>query len=126
MRFGPRPPVSLTGPTWLVTGVNNGRGGVASVVEGTRLDATFGDDGIVSGSTGCNSYRGLYTVSALAIAFGSLISTRQACPSDAATDQERAFLAALAASTRYELQGDRLTLRNDDGAAQVNLVRPPG
>jgi heat shock protein HslJ len=126
MVFSPRPQVSLTGSPWQVVGVNNGHEAVASVVSGTQLDATFGEDGIVSGSTGCNTYRGLYTVAGVAIAFGSLLSTRRPCPSDAATAQEQAFLAALGASTRYELRGDRLTLRNDAGATQVDLVRPPG
>jgi heat shock protein HslJ len=126
MVFSPRPPVSLTGPTWQVLGVNNGHGGVASVVAGTQLDVTFGEDGIVSGSTGCNRYRGLYVTADPAISFGPLATTRRACASDEAAAQEQAFLAALAASTRYELQGSRLTLRNDAGATQVNLTRPTG
>jgi heat shock protein HslJ len=126
MVFSPRPPVSLTGPAWQVLSVNNGHGGVVSVLTGTRLDVTFGENGIVSGNTGCNNYRGLYTVTGATIAFGQLVSTRRACPSEEATAQEQAFLAALAASTRYEPRGDRLTLRNDAGAAQVDLVRPTG
>jgi heat shock protein HslJ len=126
MVFSPQPPVSLTGPAWQVLGVNNGRGAVVSVVPETQLDATFDENGIVSGTTGCNTYRGLHTVTGATIAFGSLISTRRACPSDAAAAQEQAFLAALSASTRYEQRGDRLTLRDDAGAAQVDLVRPAG
>ena len=126
MVFSPRPPVSLTGSAWQVLSVNNGRGAVASVVPETQLDVTFGENGIVSGSTGCNAYRGLYTVAGTSIAFGSLITTRWACPSEAASAQEQAFLAALAASTRYEPRGDRLTLRDDAGAAQVDMIRPPG
>ena len=118
--------MSLTGPAWQVLSVSNGRGALASVVSGTQLDATFGENGIVGGSTGCNTYRGLYTVTGATIAFGSLVSTRRACPSEEATAQEQAFLAALGASTRFELRGDRLTLRDDAGAAQVDLVRPPG
>ena len=126
MVFSPRPPVSLTGPAWQVLSVNNGRGAVASVLPETQLDVTFGGHGIVSGNTGCNNYRGLYTVTGATIAFGPLVSTRRACPSEAATAQEQAFLAALAASTRYEPRGDRLTLRDDGGAVQVDMVRPTG
>ena len=126
MIFSPRPPSSLTGPAWQVLSVNNGRGAVVSVLADTQLDVTFGENGIVSGTTGCNNYRGLYTVTGATIAFGSLVSTRRACPSEEAAAQEQAFLAALAASTRYEPRGDRLTLRNDAGAAQVDLVRPTG
>ena len=126
MVFSARPPVSLTGPAWQVLSVNNGREAIVSVLPETQLTATFGEDGIVDGNTGCNSYRGLYTVTGAMIAFGSLIATRRACLSVAAAAQEQAFLAALVASTSYELLGDRLTLRDDAGAAQVDLIRPPG
>src|SRR5262245_23765161 len=88
---------------------------LASVVPETQPDATFGDDGVVSGNTGCNSYRGLYTTTGVTIAIGSLVSTRRACPSEAATAQEQAFLAALGESTGYELRVDRLTLRDAGG-----------
>lgn len=124
MVFAPQPPVSLAGVAWRVQSVNNGRGGVVSVLAETQLSATFGDDGAVNGDTGCNLYRGPYTVSGSTIAFGPLTSTRRACLSNAAAAQEQAFLAALATSTRFELVGDGLTLRDAAGATQVVLVRP--
>jgi heat shock protein HslJ len=123
MYFTPQPQASLTGVPWRVQSVNNGRGGVASVVVGTRLSVTFGDDGIVSGETGCNAFRGSYTVTGTTIELGQLITTRRACTSEAAGAQEQAFLAALASSTHLELSGDRLTLRNDAGSTQIILVR---
>jgi heat shock protein HslJ len=123
MYFTPQPPASLTGAAWRVQSVNNGRGGVASVFADTRLSATFGDDGTVTGETGCNTYRGPYTLDGATIAFGPLITTRRACLSEQAAAQEQAFTAALAASARYELAGDRLTLRDANGATQVILVR---
>jgi len=121
--FSPQPQASLTGTTWRVQSVNNGRGGVQSVVAGTQLSMTFGDDGTVSGETGCNTFRGAYTVTDATIEFSPLITTRRACASEAASAQEQAFLAALGASTRYELSGDRLILRNDAGSTQVALVK---
>src|SRR3954447_24665577 len=126
MLFSPQPPLSLSGPDWQVLSVNNGRGAVVTVLPETQLDATFGENGIVSGSTGCNNYRALYSVAGPAIAIGTLISTRRACQSEAAGAQEQAFLAALSASSRYEVGGGRLTLRNDEGATQVQMVRPTG
>jgi heat shock protein HslJ len=124
MVFSPQPPVSLTGAPWRVQSVNNGRGGVVSVLADTQLSATFGEDGTVSGDTGCNTFRGPYTVTDATIAFGPMATTRRACLSEPAAAQEQAFLAALAASTRFELAGDRLTLRDDPGSTQVILVRP--
>jgi heat shock protein HslJ len=123
MVFSPQPAASLTGTPWRVQSVNNGRGGVASVVQGTQLSATFGEDGNVSGETGCNMFRGPYTLTDDTISFGALISTRRACLSEAATAQEQAFLAALAASSRVELTPNRLTLRDSSGATQVILAR---
>jgi heat shock protein HslJ len=123
MVFSPQPAVSLTGAPWRVLSVNNGRGSVSSVVQGTQLSVTFGEDGNASGETGCNTFRGPYTVTDETISFGGLVTTRRACLSEAAGAQEQAFLAALAASTRFELAGGRLTLRNDAGATQVTLTR---
>jgi len=123
MVFSLQPPLSLTDSVWQVQSVNNGKGGVVTVLPETSLDATFNENGIVGGNTGCNTYRGLYVAADGTIAFSPLITTRRACLSDEAAAQEQAFLVALGASTRYELRGNRLTLRNDAGATQVNLVR---
>lgn len=124
MIFSRVAPPSLTGVTWRVTGVNNGREAVVSVLPETQLTAVFGEDARVSGDTWCNMYAGPYTVSGPNMSFGPLITTRRACMSEAANAQEQAFLAALEATARFEMQGDRLTLRDADGATQVTLVRP--
>ena len=55
MIFSPVAPPSLTRVTWRVTGVNNGREAVVSVLPETQLTAVFGEDGRVSGDTGCDS-----------------------------------------------------------------------
>ncbi len=124
MIFAPEPPASLTSREWRVTGINNGRGGVVSVLPDVPLTVQFGDDGNVSGNSGCNMFRGPYTVAGSTLSIGDLISTRRACISDALNAQEQQLLAALAASTTYQLAGDRLTLRDASGAQQVGLVRP--
>ena len=46
---------------WVVTGYNNGAGGVVSPAVGTTLTATFTAD-MVSGSSGCNTFTGSYTL----------------------------------------------------------------
>jgi heat shock protein HslJ len=115
--------VSLAGAPWQVVSYNNGRGGVVSVSAGSTITALFGDDGRVSGDTGCNRYEASYTIDGLSIAVGPIATTRRACSSEDLATQEALFLTALGAATRYELIGDKLTLRNDDGAAQVILLR---
>jgi heat shock protein HslJ len=124
MLFKAQPPASFTGVTWRVVNYNNGRGGVVSVLPDVPLTVAFDDAGRVSGDAGCNMFFGQYSVTGSALSIGPLATTRRACVSDELTRQEQAFLAALAASTTYELTGDRLTLRDAGGATQVVLVRP--
>jgi heat shock protein HslJ len=112
---------TLVGPSWQATGVNNGRGGVASLVAGTAIDATFGEDGRVSGRAGCNRYHGPFRVDGPRLGIGPLASTRMACPDEAVMEQEAAFLAAMGRATTFRIDGDRLELRDDDGALQVSF-----
>lgn len=109
---------TLIGTAWHAVGVNNGRGGVASLVAGTEITATFGEDGRVAGRAGCNRYHGPFQADGERIRIGPLASTRMACPPDV-MEQEAAYLAALGRATVSRIDGDRLELRDDGGALQV-------
>lgn len=124
MIFQLQGPAALSGGTWRVVSVNNGQGGVVSVLPDVELNATFGDDGSISGNAGCNGYRGQYTLTGDQIALTSIVSTQRACLATPLNVQERAFLDALNASSAYVLVGDRLTLRDAAGATQMILTRP--
>jgi heat shock protein HslJ len=114
-------PGELTGTTWHATGINNGTGGVASVVAGTDPTAVFDAAGTVSGHAGCNQFNGAAVVDGTSIAIGPLASTKMACADPAASTQESAFLAALEAATTVQIQGSTLELRDADGALQVQF-----
>ncbi|MBS0481036.1 MAG: META domain-containing protein [Proteobacteria bacterium] len=86
---GPALSEALTG-TWQVRSI-----GGHPVSGGQVPTIVFSDAGIVSGSTGCNTYRGRYTVSGNAISLGPVAMTRRACVNDTGA-QERAFITALA------------------------------
>lgn len=116
--------VTLTGVTWHATGVNNGRGGVASLIAGTEVSAAFGEDGHVAGSAGCNRYGGTWFADGAAITIGPLATTRRLCPGpDGVMEQEAAFLAAMGRVATWRLDGEQLELRSADGALQVSLSR---
>lgn len=121
LRFAVRESSSLTQTRWLATGVNNGVGGVESVVAGTELTAIFGEDGTVTGSGGCNTFSGPYTVDGDAIEIGPLASTRKACE-EAVMAQEAAYLQALDNATTYAITGDALELRDAAGALQAGFM----
>ena len=48
---------SLVGPAWEVTGLNNGKQAVTTVVAGSTLTATFAADGTVTGAAGATGTR---------------------------------------------------------------------
>ena len=98
--------------------------GIRSVIAGTTLTATFGPDGRVTGSSGCNTFRGPYEEQGEELSVGPLASTRKACKSpDGAQAQERGYLAALESAVRSEQTGSRLTLFNAKGQMAVTLQR---
>lgn len=119
LEFAATPAPSLTGTTWVATGINNGKGGVVSTVAGTDVTATFAADGTVSGSGGCNTYSGTYTTDGTKLTFGTLATTQMAC-GDAINTQESAYFAALTRVATYDFAGGNLELRATDGALQVS------
>jgi heat shock protein HslJ len=103
----------LEGVRWEVTGYNNGRQAVVSPKTGTRLTLKF-QGGKVSGSSGCNRFRGAFTAEGTALKIGSLATTRKACE-DAVMAQEREFLRALESATTWDVVRGMLDVHRPDG-----------
>jgi heat shock protein HslJ len=117
----------LVGTPWTATGINNGHGGVTSLVAGTTATAAFADDGRVAGSAGCNRWTATFVVVGSTITIGAPAVTRRLCAGPAGImEQEAAYIAALGRSTRLAIDGDRLDLRDDDGALQVTFSAAGG
>jgi heat shock protein HslJ len=111
----------LAGTSWQATGINNGKEAVVSQAGVENATLTFGADGEVSGSGGCNSFTGTYTVTEPdGLTFGPLASTAMACEDDV-MQIEQDFFTGLANVTTYEVEADRLTLRDASGATQATL-----
>lgn len=104
--------LTLAGTSWDVTGFNNGKQAVISAVIGTTLTMTFGADGTLSGSAGCNSYTAPFTAAGGAVTIGPPVSTRKMCTQPAGImEQEQQFLRALPTARIFRLEGDRLEMR---------------
>jgi len=117
--------VALEGPTWSVTGYNNGQGGVVSVIIGTELTMQFAD-GIVSGSAGCNDFNATYEMEGDQITIGPAATTRKMCAEpEGIMEQETQFLAALESAVTYTIDGDRLDMYFEDGARALNATANP-
>ena len=112
----------LAGTSWIVTGYNNGRQAVVSVVVGTEITANFGTDGILSGNGSCNDYNAAYETTAANIQIGPVISTRKACE-PAVMEQEMQYFAALNTAATYRIDGNQMEMRTKDGALAVTFVK---
>jgi heat shock protein HslJ len=91
---------------------------------GTAPSAEFSADQI-SGSAGCNTYFGTYTVRDGELTISDVANTEMWCADpEGVMDQEQAFLAALRSAASYRLAGERLELL--DAAGSVILAFGPG
>jgi heat shock protein HslJ len=114
----------LGGTQWVVTGYNNGKQAVVSVIIGSELTADFSADGTLSGSAGCNNYTATYAASGKSIKIGPAASTRKMCADPAGVmEQETQFLKALETAATYHIDGNQLELRTTDGALAVTCTR---
>ncbi|MCX7719550.1 MAG: META domain-containing protein [Candidatus Sumerlaeaceae bacterium] len=115
---------TLIGTAWEVTGYNNGKQAVVSVLSGTTLTAEFRPEGRVSGSAGCNRYTASYETDGSKIEITTPALTRRLCPQpEGIMQQEAQFAAALASAATYRMDGDRLELRTAEGHLAVSLRR---
>jgi heat shock protein HslJ len=121
LRYRYDQPASLLGANWVATMINNGRGGVASLVVGSEVTALFNAMDQITGKGGCNNYSGPFTTQGNTIKIGPVASTMMACAEDVMA-QEMAYFKALENSATYAIQGDKLELRAADGALQVSFV----
>ena len=74
---------------------------------------SFGADGTLAGSTGCNQLGGDYTVEGDQITFGQIVSTLIACP-DLQMAQEEAMYQVLMQTASFNIEGDTLTIIKND------------
>jgi heat shock protein HslJ len=115
--------MTLAGTSWRATGINNGRGAVASIVLGSEVTMIFGADGRVTGFAGCNHYNAGYEADASRLKFTQAAATRKMCASEDVMRQEQAFLAALETVATARFEGRRLDLRSADGALAIALLQ---
>lgn len=102
---------ALTNTYWKLTELHGARVTMAPGQE-REVRITLGDDGKVSGFTGCNQLMGGYTVAAEVLRFTQLGSTRMMCPPPA-MQLESAVLAHLNSVTGFRIEGEQLILLKD-------------
>jgi heat shock protein HslJ len=92
------------------------RDAVSSPLPDTEVTAVFGEDGTLTGSAGCNTYRATYEADRGTITIGEPAATRKACAEpEGVMEQEQAYLAALPQATSYRVEGSSLSLLTAEG-----------
>jgi heat shock protein HslJ len=115
---------ALAGTSWRVTGYNNGRQAVVSVLSGTNMTLAFSDDGRATGLAGCNNFNAAYKQDGAKLSIGPAAATRKMCASpEGIMEQEQQFLKALEAVATARMEGDRLELRTATGALAATLTK---
>jgi heat shock protein HslJ len=97
---------------------------VVGIIEGTEINAVFGEDGSLSGSSGCNNYVTSYTAEGDQLTIGRVASTMMFCAEpEGVMEQEAAYLAALETAATFTIVNGQLELRTADGALAVSSTR---
>ncbi|SEK21152.1 META domain-containing protein [Rhodococcus maanshanensis] len=105
----------ITGTTWVVDQLISPTAVTTSVaLETAAPTLLIGDDGSVSGSTGCNRMTGTAQVAGDKVTFGPLATTMMACEPDVA-EVERAVLGVLNGETTFTVDADRARVMQADG-----------
>lgn len=114
------PPPAILDVTWVADSI-----GGNPTSPNVQSSLSIAADMRAGGRGGCNSW---FAQAALApndgaLVFSAVAATRMACLSDAATAQETAWFAALAATRLYRLDGDKLVLL-DEARTELATLSP--
>lgn len=111
-------PADIAGGTWQVEDLNRG-----GIIDNTVMTLTFTADGIVSGSSHCNSLSGSYTATAATLTFTPMVMTQRACLAEALGNQERRFVDALQGDMNWRLTADGALELTREGGHRILLRR---
>jgi len=90
----------------------------APVIDMSHSSIKFQDDGTATGSGGCNSYSGSYTLEGDVVSFGPMATTMMMC-GGAIDDQEMRFFQSLAAPLTVKIENGMLYLSPAEGKSSI-------
>lgn len=109
-----KPSLPLPG-TWTLVSMIAGMG-TSNALPGTTINATFADDGTVSGTAGCNNYVASYQSGVNTLTIGTMATTQMTCNSPTGImNQEQIFLTNLRAAATFTITGDLLSISDSNG-----------
>lgn len=112
----------LAGTQWSLASIT-AVGTETSMPATPEVTLSFGENGQVTGSGGCNSFGAQYTIDGNTITFSQIISTKMACTDTSIMNLEQRFFQALQLSGTFEQTDEGLTISFDNGAGSLNFAR---
>ena len=108
-------PNPLAGKTYQLTSLNG-----ASILPNTQASASFGFDGTMSGSSGCNTYGARYVVENENISITGRTNTNIFCGEPAGVmEQEQSYLNALDLARTFELPDPSTLIMRDANGQEI-------
>jgi heat shock protein HslJ len=127
LTFREAPPVPFEGTAWSLKFLQDPQDNVVATTAGTMVTATFAE-GTVTGSAGCNTYTGTYTLDGDKLAIAGLMvadGAKKSCDSpQGIMDQEAVYLANLAGAVRLVQTAGVLQLLNADDETSLAYGAP--
>lgn len=113
--------------SWQATGLLQGDA-FKSIIVGSKITATFAEDGTLTGSAGCNRYQSRYVVDRGAeVTIELPLATKSYCATPKGVmKQEQTFLRLLPRAFTFHVDGKTLELTDADGKRLVAFVRQVG
>ncbi len=115
--------VPLEGTPWKLAALADAKGTAVPTLAGTEVTALL-QGGRVTGSAGCNNYSATYKATSAALTVNAPVATTRKACTQPIMQQETAYLAALAKSATFKIEGDKLELRNAAGVLLASFAAP--
>lgn len=115
----------LRGTYWRLVELDGAAPTAGSSVEREPHLVLGADSSDATGSTGCNRFRGRFTLVGETLRLGPLATTRMACLDQALNRQEQAYTRALESADRAVVAGDTLRLHAGERVV-ARFVAAPG
>lgn len=116
---------SLANTSWVLKSYGDPNA-PTEALPGAQVTLQFDDAGAAGGSSGCNSYGGMYKQEGSTVAFSEVVSTLMACTDAGVMDQEQRYLGALQSTAEFELSGDTLKIFYNAGQGVLSFTRAEG
>lgn len=109
----------LAGKSYAVIGINNN-----PIIANSTITASFGADGKINGSGGCNTYSASYTVNGSQISVGDVASSQIMCAEPPGVmDQEALYFSTLRAAVSFvPINETMMVMRNAAGQEILRLA----